>query len=245
MNEIIQQDTSDAVPVGESATVLSMISRAATDPACDIDKMERLMQMHVDMQNRDAEKQFNIAMVECQRQMPKIAKTERNKQTNSDYESLDALIDQIEPIYTSNGFAPSFNTFPASQEGCDGVICTLMHKGGYSKEYRVEIPKSGLGIKGNRMMTETHGFGSTSTYARRYMLKLIFNISTGDDLDGNAPSQSVSPEQFITLRDKITELGLDERIVLTAHGASSLEQFPAKEFNAAMSRLNQTVKKNA
>jgi hypothetical protein len=44
------------------------------------------------------------------------------------------------------------------------------------------------GIKGNEMMTLTHATASSDSYARRYLLKDIFNVAIGEgDTDGNNP----------------------------------------------------------
>ena len=51
---------------GETAAILSMIERAARDPAVDIAKMERLFEMHSTMQSRQAEQRFNAAMATVQ-----------------------------------------------------------------------------------------------------------------------------------------------------------------------------------
>ncbi|HBN7770277.1 TPA: single-stranded DNA-binding protein, partial [Pseudomonas aeruginosa] len=43
MNQIAKrQESAPIVQAGESATILQVIQRAAADPACDIEKMERL-----------------------------------------------------------------------------------------------------------------------------------------------------------------------------------------------------------
>ncbi|HDP4022085.1 TPA: single-stranded DNA-binding protein, partial [Pseudomonas aeruginosa] len=55
-NAVAQRHESAAViQAGESATILQVIQRAAADPQCDIEKMERLMQMHERFQARQAE----------------------------------------------------------------------------------------------------------------------------------------------------------------------------------------------
>jgi len=222
--------------------MLAMIERVAMHPDADIDKMERLLQMRLDMEDRTAERAFNKAIVAAQLEMPKIGKNARNNQTNSDYETLDDLIDQIKPIYGKHGFAPSFGTFIATQDGYDGITCILSHEDGHSREYKSEIPRSGLGIKGNRMMTETHGFGSTSTYGRRYMHKMIWNLSTGEDNDGNQQYALISADQFIELRNLIEKSGTPVTTVLKAYGADTLEQFPLSKLESAMKRLNLTIK---
>ncbi|HFQ8053077.1 TPA: single-stranded DNA-binding protein, partial [Pseudomonas putida] len=59
-----------AAPAQADSSILAVISRAATDPTCDIDKLERLMAMHERMQARDAEAEFNAAMAAMQSDIP-------------------------------------------------------------------------------------------------------------------------------------------------------------------------------
>ncbi|MEQ6424585.1 single-stranded DNA-binding protein, partial [Pseudomonas aeruginosa] len=47
-----RQESAAVIQAGESATILQVIQRAAADPQCDIEKMERLMQMHERFQAR-------------------------------------------------------------------------------------------------------------------------------------------------------------------------------------------------
>ncbi|MFU3318651.1 single-stranded DNA-binding protein, partial [Pseudomonas aeruginosa] len=70
-NSIAQrQEGAAVIQAGESATILQVIQRAAADPACDIEKMERLMAMHERMQSRSAEAEFNASMAAMQSELP-------------------------------------------------------------------------------------------------------------------------------------------------------------------------------
>lgn len=98
--------------------------------------------------------------------------------------------------------------------------------------------------------------GSASSYARKYALCGLFAIEDeSQDPDGRdnrkeqgqtpPPVVTVSPEQFIQLRDKCEEAGVDPAKVCSINGAPSLEQFPARDFDGAMRKLNATIAKNA
>ncbi|EKH5750331.1 single-stranded DNA-binding protein, partial [Pseudomonas aeruginosa] len=51
-NSIAQRQESAAViQASEATTVLQVIQKAASDPSCDIEKLERLMAMHERMQS--------------------------------------------------------------------------------------------------------------------------------------------------------------------------------------------------
>ncbi len=72
------------------------------------------------------------------------------------------------------------------------------------------MPLDGVGIKGNANMTKIHGKSSSTSYARRYLMCMIWNIPTQDD-DGNAASQAIEfidEKQLSQIIDYFTELEL-------------------------------------
>ena len=95
---------------------------------------------------------------------------------------------------------------------------------------------------------DMQGYGSAVTYARRYGLMTMAGIAPEDD-DGNAAAkaapkaaQTVSPSQFIKLRDLAEQAGVDENTVCEKVGAPSLEQFPADKFAGAVKGLESKIK---
>jgi hypothetical protein len=180
----VELDQSPAI-VDQSATILSVIQRAAADPQCDIEKMERLMAMHERMQARQAETEFNAALSRVQGEMRRIAADATNSQTRSQYATYGKLDSALRPKYTKEGFSLSFGTEPAP-EGMVGMVCFVSHVGGHTREYRAHVPSDGKGAKGGDVMTKTHAFGSGTSYGMRYLLKMIFNVAIGEeDDDGN------------------------------------------------------------
>jgi hypothetical protein len=173
-------------PVAEGATLLAVISRAASDPNVDIDKMERLMEMHRDMQRQQAEAAFNTAMARVQSRMGRIGTDRTNKQTSSDYATYAKLDRELRPLYSAEGFALSFGTDPVDAESIVRVTCHVTHAAGFTRKYLIDMPADGKGAKGNDVMTKTHATGSATQYGMRYLLKMIFNVAIGEDDDGNA-----------------------------------------------------------
>jgi len=181
----------DQVPViqAEGATLLAVISRAASDPQTDVTKMERLMAMYQAIEAKRAEAAFNASMTQAQTEIGRVATDKENSQTKSSYATYAQLDRAVRPAYTSYGFALSFGTEPSNMEGMITVVCHVSHTGGHSRDYRIDMPADGKGAKGGDVMTKTHAVGSGATYGMRYLLKMIFNIAIGvdpDDDDGNA-----------------------------------------------------------
>ena len=189
MNEPAKVVNAQITAMTDSSTLLSVISRAATDPAVDMDKMERLFKMHESIVARNAEQAFNAAMSDAQSKMGRISTDAENPQTRSRYASYAALDKALRPIYTEAGFALSFGTEEGAPADWARVVCHVSHKGGHSRKHHIDMPADGKGAKGGDVMTKTHATGAAMSYGMRYLLKLIFNVAIGeDDDDGNESS---------------------------------------------------------
>lgn len=187
-NAIVERQESAVAVQAESATILQVIQRAAADPRCDIEKMERLMAMKERMDAKQAEADFNAALSRVQARMGRVQADAENKQTRSNYATYGQLDKAVRPIYTAEGLSLSFGT-EAAPEGFVGMVCYVSHSAGHTREYRAVVPSDGKGAKGGDVMTKTHAFGSGTSYGMRYLLKMIFNIAIGEeDDDGNAAS---------------------------------------------------------
>ncbi len=188
MNAVTTQQQGNVVQLApEPAAMLEVISRAASDPAIDVNKLERLMEMHDRIAAKQAESAFNAAMSEAQAKMRPIAADAENRQTSSRYATYAKLDSALRPIYTAEGFALSFDTGDGPPEMVR-VLCHVSHRAGHSRTYKADMPADGKGAKGGDVMTKTHAVGAGMSYGMRYLLKMIFNVAVGeDDTDGNAP----------------------------------------------------------
>lgn len=188
-----KEPATQVAAAGEDAW-LSMIERAARDPSVDVSKMERMFEMRERMMKTSAEQAFNASFVAVRAAVGPVIKNRSNDQTRSKYADLFAIADVLDPIMTENGFAATFGTADCPLENHYRITGTLLHAQGHSKEYHVDVPVDGAGIKGQTNKTATHAFGSTMTYGRRYLKVAMFDISITDN-DGNRYRQSapVSP----------------------------------------------------
>lgn len=186
-------------PKGETAqapeaTGISLFERLARDPSVDVDKLERLMQMHERATARVSEEQFNAAMTAAQIEMRPIAADAYNKQTASKYASYKALDQVLRPIYTKHGFGMSFDTSETPIAEAVRVVCYVTHVGGHKRTYHVDMPADGKGAKGGDVMTRTHATGAAVQYGMRYLSKMIWNVAVGEaDDDGNGASVPTKP----------------------------------------------------
>lgn len=193
--QVIERQDAPVAAVSESATILQVIQRAAADPQCDIEKMERLMAMHERMQSRSAEAEFNAAMARMQIELPSIA--ERGKgHGNITFAKMEDINDVVKPIMKEHGFAVSFRVdHEGSMIKITGV---LMHQGGHREETSMVLPSDTSGSK-----NAVQAVGSSVSYGKRYVMSALLNITTrGEDDDGHAavPVATVTKAQAETLQ---------------------------------------------
>ncbi|OMQ44725.1 ERF family protein [Ensifer sp. 1H6] len=250
-HEIAAQDETRLVPAND-APMVAMIERIAMDPTIPIDRLEQMLAMKERMEDRnremaredreyEAKTAYFSAMSACQKELPVVTKNKRNSHTNSNYADLAAIEDQAMPIIYAHGFGVSFQPDGYNDLGELLIKWEISHSGGYVRNGVGAIPVDGAGAKGGVNKTGTQAFGSTATYGRRYLLCMLFNISTGDDNDGNrpkGPAGPVSEEQATQLRQKVDDAGADiERFCKRWH-IGAIPEMPAAKFDEAMASLD-------
>lgn len=164
------------VPVSESAAIFQIIERAARDPNVDIDKMQRLMEMHDKVQATRAKTAYAAAFAEMQPDLPEII--EHGKSNNGSYALWEDINDRIKPVLSAHGFGISFRC------GRDGanvtVTAVLSHREGHSEETMMLLP---LDTSGNKNAVQA--VGSSTSYGKRYTAAALLNLtSRGEDDDG-------------------------------------------------------------
>lgn len=220
---------------------MAAVLSAAKDPNIDASKLATLVGLAERIQDRSAREEFYRAMNAAQQAMPRVKKRRDiiNHKTNkvqSKYAPLEDVDEAIRPIYESHGFAV---TFPGAKirDGKTFYSARVMHRAGHVEDY--EMPLA-LDISGSK--NETQGGGSTMSYARRYLLKSIFNIiEEGEDTDGNGPAY-LTDDQVIELRDLCRETGSAEAKFAAVYSAASIEQIPASMYRAAKGVLQERQK---
>lgn len=240
--------------ISDTASLMAVIARAASDPNVDVDKMERLMAMKERADARAAEQAFNEAMRDVQAELPRIIKDAENKDNHSRYARLETIGKIIKPIISKHGFSQSFGTDASPLTDHYRVTCTLSHTGGHSREYFADVPRDMVGLKGNANKTPTHGFGSSMSYGRRYLTMLIFNLElAGEDDDGRAAGNGlVTDEQAEHLLDMIGREYTDEKERTTYLAAflkwiraESIIQIKATDYEKAVKAINEASVKRS
>lgn len=150
-----------------------------------IDVIERLAALQEKVLVRQAEISFNTALSRIQAEIPRVAPDLTNPQTSSRYPSYAAIDRVVRPIYTNEGMSLSFSHADCPKPDHVRVVC-FASLGAYTRPYQIDMPADGKGAKGGDVMTKTHATAAADSYAKRYLVKDIFNIAIGeDDDDGN------------------------------------------------------------
>lgn len=238
MGELIQQQNQALAAQTESTTIMQVIQRAAADPQCDIEKMERLMAMHERMQAVSASSAFNAAMAEMQCELPSIAERGKGHGTVR-YATLEDINDVIKPIMQKHGFAVSFKVEHA-QAGIS-VTGILMHRQGHREQTTMLLPTDTSGSK-----NAVQAVGSSTSYGKRYVLCALLNISTrGEDDDGYAatPVASITAQQAKSIRTMMEKCKPETQAgFISIHGEP--EDIEKASYDKALAQLTKAYRRD-
>jgi len=237
----------DAPPQNDTQAMIAMIERVAANPQVDPQKMQQIVDLQMQILDRNASQAFAAAMAACNRDMPAIARKAENRQTNSTYAKHEAICQAIKPVYSKHGFSLMFYEGKAEDPKEVRIMCDIVHELGHKEVRYIDLPPDIAGMQGNRNKTDIHGKGSTFSYGRRYLTLLIFDLATYDDDDGNraggkqAP-KTITEEQVKSIEALITELGVDKAAFLKAGHLEKLEDLPASKYTNTIKLLEKRRK---
>lgn len=203
----IESSTQVAAP-SESVTILQIIQQVAMSPDADIDKMERLMVMHQNMQALQAKQKYDEALAEMQEELPVIGERggikDRNGRVQSTYALWEDINEMIRPVLARHGFAISFRT-PRNERGIE-VEGVLSHRAGHREMTSLVLPADTSGSKNG-----VQAVASSVSYGKRYTAGALLNFTTtGEDDDGNSAVltprvTSVQAAQLASLLDRCSD----------------------------------------
>lgn len=228
----------ESLPAAESGAVLSMIERAARDPAVDIDKLERLMAMHERLEARRAEAAFSEAMAAMQADLPVIQRSGWNDSTRSGYAKWEDVADAIMPVLSRHGFALMFRT---ATESAITATAVLRHRLGHREETTVSLPRDVSGKK-----SEVHSIGSSLSYAKRYAAFLLLGLSTQDDDDGQGAQkvEAITAAQRDMLRGLLDQASeATQAWFFERAGGDDVSAIPRTSFDKLHAALQAAVRK--
>lgn len=236
--ELVVSDSKPPAEVAAPTSILNIISRAASDPNTDVDKLERLMAMAERIHDRDAKTAYFGALAKLQDELPEIQERGEIKisenRPGQKYALWEDINKAIKPMLKTHGFALSFRTGHA--DGKITVTGILSHEGGHSEETTIHLPADTSGSK-----NAVQAVGSSTSYGKRYTAAALLNITTrGGDDDGNAAGGNgpISDEQISIIAELLERFGADVPAFCKYMGVATVKDIRSKDYKKAVESLN-------
>lgn len=226
------QELPAIIPASETAAILSMVARAASDPSCDIDKLERLMTMQREAVNRQAMVEYNTALTALQSELPSIGERgdANGRYKFALWEDINTV---IKPILNRHGFALSFRIDSAKDITVTGV---LSHRNGHSEQTSITLPSDGSGNK-----NAVQAVASSVSYGKRYTASALLNLTShGEDDDAYMAATSfVTEEQAVTIDDYIESTASNKKAFLGIFKVEATTRIKAADYDRAIKLLKE------
>lgn len=244
MNDIVETKQAANLPA-EITTEKAMIQRIAemaSDPNCDPDKMEKLLNVQIRMMDRQAKIDFDQALADLQNEMPRI--TARGEIKTKDgvvtsrymkYEDIDNV---IRPLLKKYNFSLVHD---AKEENGKMLVTTILkHRGGHQESVSSPLPFD----QTNALKSPLQAAASTEAFGkRRNVCKILNIVQEGQDDDGAGTHIKIDDSQAKLIKDALQETGSDTIRFLQYMGVSSVENIPMKDYNKAHAVLQRKFTK--
>lgn len=177
----------------ESTSDVGYLISIAIEKDLAIEKLEKLLQLRREFEDREAEKAFHRAKSKFQADVPDIPhdKDAETPSASWRYASLGMIVRTISTVLGENGLSFRWEEEPVDNAGelPNKLRCILTHQDGHS-----ESATFSLSIDGQQgalsKMTMQHRQGAADTYAKSRTLKAVLGIGTADDdTDGLGAAQ--------------------------------------------------------
>lgn len=179
---IVQEEKQQsALPmINESQQPMRLLELAINKDA-DIEKLERLMAMQTQWDERNAKRDFLAAMASFQSRCPDIKKLKQGH--NYKYAPLSDIVAQVRDLIAECGMCYRFEQ---DHEKGIRVTCIVSHESGHSESNTMVAAPDTSGSK-----NAIQAIGSTVQYLMRYTFVGAFGITTADeDMDGRLPEKA-------------------------------------------------------
>lgn len=224
MSETAVIEAGEKMPAAQpeqAISILQVIDRAARDPNVDIDKMERLMQMHERIQTNHARQVYQSALARMQPELP-VVRHRGDAARRYTYALWEDIHRGMTPVLNKYGFALFFNVETGEQVKVTGI---LTHEDGHREQTEITLPADSSGNK-----NAVQAVASSVAYGKRYTAGALLNFATtGEDDDAQSAVQIDDPltdAQVIQLQDRLDALGLDKAELLSKCGRAMKRDIP-------------------
>jgi len=239
----VRQEAPAPVAAGETAAIMSMIERMATDASISIERVEQTFAFYQKVQADRARRAYDAAFAKMQPELPEIDKRGKiiiKKKDSEDviqstpYALWEDTNKLIKPILAKHGFGLSFRITQTEARLITTAI--LSHSDGHREETSFSAPIDSTGSKNN-----VQGWGSSFSYGKRYSGTAILNITTrGEDDDGKAAGAGavINEAQQATLRELTADFDSDQLAAFCEYfNIKARDELPAKDFDRAVAAI--------
>jgi hypothetical protein len=222
---------SELVKVEPAAMIQMALSQGQ-----DLDKLEKLLELQIRYDEREAKKAFHEAMAQFKANPPEIEKDRSvaYKQTKYSHASLANVTKKINVGLSAFGLSATWAT--DQDTGNITVTCTITHKQGHSENTSLTAGPDDSGSK-----NKIQAIGSTISYLERYTILALTGLATHDmDTDGiTGDIEYITTDQQIEIHDAVAELYADNgKQFLSWLRVDSVEAIPASQYKKAIQGLS-------
>ena len=179
--ELITQEQQASLPMRHEPQQPMRLLELAINKDADIEKLERLMAMQTQWDERNAKRDFLAAMARFQSRCPDIKKLKQGH--NYKYAPLSDIVAQVRDLIAECGMCYRFEQ---DHEKGIRVTCIVSHESGHSESNTMVAAPDTSGSK-----NAIQAIGSTVQYLMRYTFVGAFGITTADeDMDGRLPEKA-------------------------------------------------------
>lgn len=161
------------------------------------------------------------ALIEFQKQVATVKKTESNPFFKSSYADLASVDHEIRKPLTDLGMCYTQTCYHVEQIGYIGVKTTLYHESGEFIESNLELPL---------VKNDPQSAGSAITYARRYALMAIVGLCPEDD-DGETAMERKPQESSYKSKETAYDRSDREARDLAKQSVSNYKSHETKSYN--------------
>lgn len=223
----------------DAGSILGAIMQAASNPAIDADKVERLMAMYRQIIADEAKRAYLAAFPDMQAELPvinQLGQIEIKEKggtkviQSTRYAKWEDINEAIQPVLRAHGFGLSFRLGVAS-DGKQNVTAVVSHREGHQEETTITLMHDSTGSKNS-----VQAVGSTISYGQRYTARALLNFQSRarEDRDDDGASvdgdELISDEQAAELRALLKQHGRNEERFLAFANVKRLEDIASHRF---------------
>lgn len=238
-------------PIANPVTFLELLREVVNNPDAPVEKVRALAEIQFQMEDRRSKGIFDAAMIKAQKEVEALPWDKKGD--NNRYVSYPKIEKMLRPVREKHGFTQSYDSEISPVPGQMIFCCDVSHEGGHTKRYRLPMSIDGQGPKGGGVMTGAQAVGNGTSYAMRYLDKMIWNIPMlvdKDDNDGGELRQLIDKKQAAELKKLAEEADADipnfMRYMLNLDmdapvNECKLENLPASFFENAKKALQKKI----